>query len=98
MLFNNVFIKKENWDYLQYFNYIYWATLITKNVLKWIFAVQMENTNHKAILLIILSVNTLMRLALIGVGNIHQFRKRFKNNLIILFIVFISKCPQLLND
>lgn len=91
IIFNTVFIKKENWNYLQIFNYFYWSILIGKNILKWIFASSLDtDTNIKPVLLIILSLNTLLRLCFIGIGSIHKFRKSFKNNIALVFIIFIG--------
>lgn len=89
IIFNSVFIKKENWSYLLFINYIYWAILISKNILKWIYAVGILNSNRN-ILIILLSVDFLLRFCFIGIGNIYKFRKSIKNNAFLTFMIIIS--------
>lgn len=88
--YDNVFIKKDNWDYDDFINGLYWLLLISKNIFKWIYAATLFSEDNY-MLLILLSLNPLLRFVLIGVGNIHNFRKKFRNNAIVAIIFFISK-------
>lgn len=90
LFFDNVFIKKDDWNFNGFINALYWIFHLTKNVLKWVFAAYLYLAGNY-MLLILLIINPLIRFALIGVGNIHNFRKKFRIPGVAVIIFFISK-------
>ncbi len=89
-LFTNVFFNKDN-EFDDCINICFWIILITKNVLKWLFAFCVVE-NHQAILFLILLLTPLLKLIIIGVKSIIHFRAKFRACVFLTFMITDSKC------
>jgi hypothetical protein len=88
-IFDNIFFNKETYNYDEFTNASYWIILMTKNILKWIFAVQLfEDKNYS--LFFLLFIIPVFKFLAIGLGNIFKFKKSFRINLVITIMVVIS--------
>jgi hypothetical protein len=87
-LFINVFYKKSEGKCADDFmNSAYWLLLITKNILKWYYAViLMLGTTKNYGLFVILFISPMLKLLSISLGNIYKFSKLFKNKIVILIM------------
>ncbi len=84
-LFTNVFFNKDK-DFDDCINISFWIILITKNVLKWLFAFYVVE-NHQAILFVILLLTPSLKLILIGVKSIIHFRAKFRACVFLTFMI-----------
>ncbi len=94
LLYNSVFVKKENQDadYDVTTNYTFWSLSIITCILKWVFSIMyLARTDGTLSLAIILLVLPICRLCFIGIPNIIDFCRKFTNNFVRILMFLMSK-------
>jgi hypothetical protein len=82
-LFENIYFKNSQGRlYDELINGSYWVILLTKNILKILFAAEYQLTS----LLLIMIVSPLLRFFAIGLGNIYKFKKYNKVKILIFIM------------
>ena len=84
-LFTNVFIKKDM-PFDDCINITFWIVLVTNNVLKWLFVFYVVLV-YKPLLIAFLLFSPCLKIILIGIRNLKQFKEKFQRGVFILFMV-----------
>ena len=87
-LFTNVFFKKEK-EFDDCINITFWIVLITKNILKWLFAFLVVEIN-KTLLIVILFVPPLLKIIIVGLRSLLNFKNKFRRFSFIIFMLVES--------